>query len=130
MIHRTRSLWFASLTLVMFAACSDATPDSPDELSPPETEETLTTSQELTYCSDNCGCTYGSYCASNQCVPDFGPFAPCYCPSRDCPGGPAVCSGGFCQYLIECSHNCDCPYNQHCSGNVCVAGYRPRGICP
>jgi hypothetical protein len=74
---------------LVFTACTD--------VSSPPIEEVSTTEQAVTSCSSNCDCSYGSYCSNGECKLDFPPWAPCYCPLRDCGGGPAVCSGGFCQ---------------------------------
>lgn len=110
-VLRSNRLGSKLLMLLVLSACLDP-------VAPPASSET---SQALQSCQDNCDCPATTYCANQQCVIDFGPFAPCYCATRDCAPG-QVCNlvsdtgGGFCE--STCDSDCDCEY-----GSVCVSGH-------
>lgn len=110
------------LCLAAVAACTDA---SPAESLP--IDEVSSVSQDLTYCAGNCDCPFGQKCIAHQCQLDFGPFPPCYCPSRDCGPGYSTCYQGVCSN--SCGSNCDCPYGSVCSGGTCHPDFGPYPPC-
>jgi hypothetical protein len=121
-VLRSNRLGSKLLMLLVLSACFDPAP------SPASSES----SQSLLSCQDNCDCPHGSYCASHQCVGDFGPFFPCYCAARDCASG-QVCNlggetgGGFC--TSSCDSDCDCEYMSVCVSGQCQPDFGPFFPC-